>query len=219
MNANKKVKTSEINLDSIKLKLMHRESGEGWSQERADAVEREYRRFLYLMKKFPGEETSPTVDVDTFWHYHILDTMKYAEDCELVFGYFLHHYPYVGLRGSDDAAVRQRAGERMRELYEQTFGASEARDQESNEAAAAEEAGSAYCGATGQHAYCGATGTALTAPRAEASNAYCGAVGKVAYCGAGNKPAVRAAGNQSAYCGAVGAVMPIPARPSLARAA
>jgi hypothetical protein len=111
-----------LDLEPIKVKLMHQESGEGWSLERANAVEFEYRRFLFLMKKYPGEQTAPLVDVDTFWHYHILDTMKYAADCEAVFGYFLHHFPYIGLRGEDDEAAHQRVGRRMQELYEATFG-------------------------------------------------------------------------------------------------
>jgi hypothetical protein len=111
-----------LDLDPIKVKLMHKESGEGWSREYADAVEFEYRRFLYLVKKFPHEQTAPLFDVDVFWHYHILDTMKYAVDCEAVFGYFLHHFPYVGLRGEDDLEAHHRVGQRMCELYEQTYG-------------------------------------------------------------------------------------------------
>jgi hypothetical protein len=111
-----------LNLDPIKVKLMHKESGEGWSRSYTDAVEFEYRRFLYLVKKFPKEQAAPLFDVDVFWHYHILDTMKYAADCEAVFGYFLHHFPYVGLRGDEDVKAHQRVGERMRELYEQTYG-------------------------------------------------------------------------------------------------
>jgi hypothetical protein len=111
-----------LDLEPIKVKLMHKESGEGWSLERATAVEFEYRRFLFLMKKYPNEQTAPLADVDTFWHYHILDTMKYAADCQAVFGYFLHHFPYIGLRGEDDEAAHQRVGQRMRELYEATFG-------------------------------------------------------------------------------------------------
>jgi putative hemolysin len=110
-----------LDLDAIKTKLMHVESGEGWSLARADAVEKEYRRFLCLMKLYPDEDTAPLVDVDTFWHYHILDTMKYASDCERAFGYFLHHYPYVGLRGENDMQFRADSGERMRSLYESTF--------------------------------------------------------------------------------------------------
>ena len=123
MNLNDLLKAvMAIDLDPIKCKLMHVESGEGWGLDRANAVEKEYRRFLCLMSLYPEEETAPLVDVDTFWHYHILDTMKYAADCDQAFGYFLHHYPYVGMRGDDDAQVRVDSGERMRTLYETTFG-------------------------------------------------------------------------------------------------
>jgi Glycine-rich domain-containing protein-like len=111
-----------LDLEPIKVKLMHVESGEGWSLKKVNAVEIEYRRFLYLMKMFPQEQTAPLMDVDIFWHYHILDTMKYAIDCEAVFGYFLHHFPYIGLRGEDDEAAHERVGQRMKELYESTFG-------------------------------------------------------------------------------------------------
>ncbi|MFS2136162.1 hypothetical protein [Duganella sp. Dugasp56] len=111
-----------LDLEPIKVKLMHKESGEGWSLERANAIEFEYRRFLFLMKMFPAEQAAPLVDVDTFWHYHILDTMKYAADCDAVFGQFLHHFPYIGLRGEDDLAAHESMGLRMKELYEATFG-------------------------------------------------------------------------------------------------
>jgi hypothetical protein len=111
-----------LDLTPIKTKLMHVESGEGWGRARADAVEVEYRRFLYLVKQYPNEQFAPTVDVDTFWHYHILDTMKYAQDCEQLFGYFLHHDPNLGL--GEDASPEERAvaGERMRDLYQAQFG-------------------------------------------------------------------------------------------------
>ena len=113
---------ANLNLDQIKTKLMHVESGEGWSQEKTEAVEVEYRRFLYLMKVCPTEQIAPLVEVDVFWHYHILDTMKYAVDCEQVFGYFLHHYPYLGMDGAaGEEAERNGSIERMRELYESAF--------------------------------------------------------------------------------------------------
>ena len=122
MNAQDLHAIAALDLEPIKVKLMHEESGEGWTLERANAVEFEYRRFLYLMQQFPNEQTAPLVDVDTFWHYHILDTMKYAADCDAVFGYFLHHFPYIGLRGEDDEAAHIRVGLRMKQLYEDTFG-------------------------------------------------------------------------------------------------
>jgi hypothetical protein len=110
-----------LDLDAVKIKLMH-ESGEGWSPARTSAVETEYRRFLYLAKAFPEEHKAPTEDVDTFWHYHILDTMKYAADCEHLFGHFLHHFPYAGMRGKADLQTLQQVGVRTAILYERTFG-------------------------------------------------------------------------------------------------
>jgi hypothetical protein len=127
MNAQAMHAIAVLDLEPIKVKLMHKESGQGWSLERANAVEFEYRRFLHLMKKYPDEQTAPLVDVDTFWHYHILDTMKYHADCDAVFGHYLHHFPYLGLRGADDEAAHVRIGLRMQQLYEDTFGASYAR--------------------------------------------------------------------------------------------
>ncbi len=121
---------AELDLEPIKVKLMHQESGEGWSLEMANSVEADYRRFLYLMKMHPNEEAAPLMDVDIFWHYHILDTMKYAIDCDKVFGYFKHHFPYIGLRGEADLEAHHRMGSRMQELYESTFGEPYFRDRE-----------------------------------------------------------------------------------------
>jgi hypothetical protein len=170
----------QLDLEPIKMKLMHVASGEGWSLEKANAVEKEYRRFLCLMKMYPDEDTAPLVDVDTFWHYHILDTMKYAADCEQAFGYFLHHYPYVGMNGEDDEQFRLDSGDRMRELYEATFG-----DAYPGAVAAAADSGTAYCASPRvEAAYCASprTETAYCAsPRIEA--AYCASPRiEAAYC-------------------------------------
>lgn len=183
---------ADLDLEPIKVKLMHEESGEGWSLEQANAVEFEYRRFLYLMKTFPHEQTAPLMDVDIFWHYHILDTMKYAADCEAVFGYFLHHFPYIGLRGEDDEQVHHRVGERMRELYEATFGDSydrSTRPAYSGAAVQANGAETAYSGAQ-TVAYSGA------ATKQARETAYSGAQ-TVAYSGAATKQA-----KETAYSGA-----------------
>jgi len=111
-----------LDLDPIKLKLMDPEEGQGWSREYVDRMEVAYKRFLTLLVKFPDETIAPTKDVDKFWHGHILDTLKYAEDCQKVFGYFLHHFPYFGMRGEEDAANLRAAAERMHAIYKQEFG-------------------------------------------------------------------------------------------------
>ena len=133
MNSNVELNViAALDLDLIKVKLMHKESGEGWSLELVSEVEFEYRRFLHLLKLFPDEQIAPRFDVDIFWHYHILDTMKYAADCEQIFGYFLHHYPYSGLGVEDNQADRHRTGARTQKLYEATFGEAYIRQEEGN---------------------------------------------------------------------------------------
>jgi len=198
---------AELDLEPIKVKLMHKESGEGWSLERANAIEFEYRRFLILMKKYPDEQTAPLVDVDTFWHYHILDTLKYATDCEAVFGYFLHHFPYIGLRGEADEEAHHRVGERMKELYEATFGEDYIRSAAGNDAAYSGIATAAYSGIAaqdkqvdGQTAYSGiATKTAYSGIAAK--TAYSGIAAKTAYSGIAAKTAYSGIAAKTAYSG------------------
>src|SRR6266581_1688004 len=186
-----------LDLDPIKLKLMDSEEGQGWSREYADRMELAYRRFLTLLATHPEETLAPGKDVDKFWHGHILDTLKYAEDCDKVFGSFLHHFPYFGMRGAEDAANLAKAGETTRRLYQREFG----QDHDASVSRKTENA--AYCGAIRAEAYCGAI-------KVE-SPAYCGAISAkdVAYCGAikAEKPAYCGAieAEKPAYCGAIGA--------------
>jgi hypothetical protein len=164
-----------LDLDPIKVKLMRHDDGKGWTREQADSVECDYRRFLYLMKMFPHEPTAPLVDVDTFWHYHILDTMKYAADCQEVFGHFLHHFPYVGLRGKEDEEALVQMGQRMQVLYEDTFGERYVRLVADGSARLRAKATPAYCTRViAQPAYC---------TRVAAQPAYCTrAAAQPAYC-------------------------------------
>jgi hypothetical protein len=112
----------ELDLEPIKTKLMDPEEGKGWSAQEVDFYETEYKRFLSLVVKYPEHTIAPNREVDAFWHAHILDTMKYAEDCRNVFGYFLHHYPYFGLRGEEDAANLAEAFATMQSLREKEYG-------------------------------------------------------------------------------------------------
>ncbi len=111
-----------LDLEPIKFKLMDTEEGQGWSREYVDQMAIAYKRFLTLSVKYPEETIAPSKDVDKFWHGHILDTMKYAEDCQNVFGYFVHHFPYFGMRGEEDAANLAKAGKTTTRLYEKEFG-------------------------------------------------------------------------------------------------
>ncbi len=111
-----------LDLEPIKFKLMDTEEGQGWSREYVEQMAIAYKRFLTLSVKYPKETIAPSKDVDKFWHGHILDTIKYAEDCQNVFGYFVHHFPYFGMRGEEDAANLAEAGKTTNRLYEKEFG-------------------------------------------------------------------------------------------------
>jgi len=111
-----------LDLEPIKFKLMDTEEGQGWSREYVEQMAIAYKRFLTLSVKYPKETIAPSKDVEKFWHGHILDTIKYAEDCQNVFGYFVHHFPYFGMRGEEDAANLAEAGKTTNRLYEKEFG-------------------------------------------------------------------------------------------------
>ena len=59
-----------------------------------------------------------------FWHCHILDTKKYADDCQHALGFFLHHFPYFGMRGEEDSQNLRRAFEETLTLIEREYGES-----------------------------------------------------------------------------------------------
>lgn len=107
-----------LNLQPIMAKL----ESEGMDKGTIEQLEEMYRGFLLLYALNPGEIIVPTQELDEFWHTHILDTLKYEEDCQTVFGFTLHHFPYFGMRDEDDAAELQRQFDLTTKLYEETFG-------------------------------------------------------------------------------------------------
>jgi hypothetical protein len=113
-----------LDLTLIKFKACRQEDGYGWSASYADQMEVAYKRYLILHAKHPDLTLAPEQDVDRFWHMHILDTRKYAADCENTFGHFLHHFPYLGLRGEEDAKALQAAFLEMQRLTVEEFGES-----------------------------------------------------------------------------------------------
>lgn len=111
-----------IDLTMVRLKLADPTEGKGWDKATLDMAEREYRRFLALHLMHPEMAIVPCGLVDSMWHAHILDTQAYAADCEQVFGFFLHHFPYFGMRSDQDAADLSDAYELTLGRYRQAFG-------------------------------------------------------------------------------------------------
>lgn len=110
-----------LNFDKLKWKLT-RSVESSWDENLCGFAEREYRKFLSLKKWYPKLSLVPSKLVDKFWHEHILDTQSYIQDCNNVFGYYLHHFPYFGIYGADDQQKLQTAFAETITLYEQHFG-------------------------------------------------------------------------------------------------
>lgn len=99
-----------LDLSTVRIRLMHPRAGLGWSAARSIAAEQAYRAFLLEALQSPLGRPAPTADVDAFWHFHILDTHKYAADCLSVFGYFLHHQPALEFAGEAAGSASQSRG-------------------------------------------------------------------------------------------------------------
>ncbi|MEO8297457.1 MAG: hypothetical protein ABI574_06565 [Burkholderiales bacterium] len=211
-----------LDLGPIKLKATRKEDGYGWTPEHADRMALAYKRYLILCAKYPLMTLAPDQDTDRFWHMHILDTRKYAADCDAIFGHFLHHFPYLGLRGADDEKALQSAFDSMRALLAEEFGTTGHPHQAAFCAADAQPAfcaadskqaqQAAFCAADAKPAFCAADGAVpLQAAfcAAEAKPAFCAADGaaqtKAAFCAAESAPAFCAAdmpAAKAAFCAA-----------------
>jgi hypothetical protein len=112
---------ADLDLEPIMVKAMDHEEGFGWDIKYTRAICREYKRFLALCMHFPDDAIVPSAPVDDFWHLHILDTQKYAEDCHAYLGYFLHHFPYFGMRGEQDLRNLEAAWNKTLSQYELMF--------------------------------------------------------------------------------------------------
>ncbi|MDP2670679.1 MAG: hypothetical protein Q8O99_07435 [bacterium] len=114
-----------LDFTMLKSKMHDPVEGEGWNMEKIEETETLYRKFLFLNGLFLHHPTIvivPRMDIDKFWHRHILDTRAYMQDCNSVFGEYLHHFPYFGLRGEVDKRNLESAYENTKQLFLEHFG-------------------------------------------------------------------------------------------------
>jgi hypothetical protein len=112
-------RVNQLDFGMLKRKMIEEHN---WAVEFCEEVESLYRRFLALNVRYPDRKICPTGPIDEFWHAHILDTRAYMRDCEILFGYYLHHFPYFGMRGPDDREALEKAFRESVELFIIHFG-------------------------------------------------------------------------------------------------
>jgi hypothetical protein len=81
-----------------KLQFPTERGGQGWSLSETMEVVGNYRKFLQQHANNPKAELVPTEQVDEVWHLHILDTKRYHQDCQTMFGHYLHHLPNLEVK-------------------------------------------------------------------------------------------------------------------------
>lgn len=117
-----KIYIDSIDFNPMIEKMVHYN---GWLKEDAEETCLQYRRFLYLNRKYfyqQADALTPSEDIDEFWHNHILDTKMYTRDCQAIFGQFLHHYPYFGIDDRSDKKMLYQAFDITKKLYLGEFG-------------------------------------------------------------------------------------------------
>jgi hypothetical protein len=112
-------KVGTLDFSLLKRKLIEEQ---GMTPELCDEAEGLYRRFLALNLRYPDRKICATGPIDRFWHAHILDTEAYERDCNALFGRFLHHFPYFGLRGPEDRADLEQTFAESVDLFIRHFG-------------------------------------------------------------------------------------------------
>jgi len=85
------------------------------------ALSREYLRFLqlkFITDDFEATKLLPSLEVNTIWQRHILDTKAYTNDCMTMFGNMIHHNIE---RGGDEIALLDQQYRKTLVVYEQIF--------------------------------------------------------------------------------------------------
>jgi hypothetical protein len=126
-------KLKALDLESITKRLLHPENSLGWDNKQVSRAIYRYKIFLYLIYLYPNHAIIPTREIDIVWHYHILDTQKYASDCEFLFGYFLHHNPNCDSESKAGKLALSKAFAETMALFIEYFGISLTEENDNNQ--------------------------------------------------------------------------------------
>jgi hypothetical protein len=91
-----------------------------WNREQTAYAVEQYIHHWYICINHPGQAIAAiSYAGDLLWHQHIIDTQKYATDCQSILGRFLGHLPIYGKPSAQEKA----AYEATQALYLEAFGA------------------------------------------------------------------------------------------------
>lgn len=89
-----------------------------WEGAQAEYAREWYVKHWYLARKYPERPLAAVSKAaDRLWHQHIIDTRKYAEDCDRILGRFMNHTPIYGT----PSEIENNAYQETLQLYEEEF--------------------------------------------------------------------------------------------------
>ena len=92
-----------------------------WTREMTDLMILEYKKFMLLCSLYPQNNMTPSVDVDTIWHLHLLYTNCYFRFCRQALDYnYLHHEPSNG--NEEEVEFHESSYDETLEKYNEVFG-------------------------------------------------------------------------------------------------
>ena len=92
-----------------------------WQPELITQCETLYKRFLWLLIRYPEHPLIPTRDIDEFWHNYILYTKQYLIDCLALRGRYIHHHP-SDPENAEETTKLSSQFTITKQLYRQEFG-------------------------------------------------------------------------------------------------
>ena len=113
-------KLQTLDWQTIRHHLLNSDEGRDFTRAQAARAIWQYGLFLFLARQYPGIRLVPTKEIDAVLHAHIATDQQYQDDCQTLFGGFVHHSAGLGTRG--DRAQWLEAFDRTKQLFEKTFG-------------------------------------------------------------------------------------------------
>jgi hypothetical protein len=106
-------KVLKIDLSSITEKVRTKMELDEATATKAEEL---YKQYLSLRAKNPETMLVPPKLADHIWHEHILSSKQYVNDCQIIFGEYLHH------NDTHSEDVLAQGWENTKHLFVQEFG-------------------------------------------------------------------------------------------------
>ncbi|OJT62535.1 hypothetical protein [Bacillus altitudinis] len=116
-----KVSYPDFSVDLVEACLKFGYYFEGMDKENVTLLVDQYKKFWFLIKKYPDCSFAPNTEIDEVWHLHMLLPQNYYYDCMSYFGVILAHDAGFGNQ-ADEVDILNEMFDSGNDLWEKEFG-------------------------------------------------------------------------------------------------